>query len=82
MENGLNKYNLIFKDDEAFIAYLMAIFEDPSFSEEQLRYIIDMGIEDALYLYEKNKRTSPLAVYVTEVVKTYVQEIKDSKNLK
>jgi len=82
MENKLNKYNLIFKDDEAFITYLMTIFEEPIFTEEQLRYIIDMAIEDALYLYKKNKRTSPLAVYVTEVVKTYIQEIKDSKTSK
>jgi len=79
MENKLNKFNLIFRDDEAFIAYLMVIFEDPMFTEEQLRYIIETAIEDALYLYEKNKRTSPLAVYVTEVVKTYIQDIKENK---
>ena len=74
-----NRYNLIFSDDEAFIEYMMVVFEEPMFSEEELKDIIIIAIEDGNYLYEKNQRTSPLPVYLTQVIKTYIQDIKDMK---
>jgi hypothetical protein len=76
MENE-NRYNLIFNDDEAFIAYLMVVFEEPSFTEEELRSIIVDAITDGLYMYQKYDRTSPLPVYITQVVKTYIQDVKE-----
>jgi hypothetical protein len=79
MENE-NRYNLIFNDDEAFIAYLMVVFEDPAFTEEELRSIIVDAIADGLYMYEKYDRTSPLPVYITQVVKTYIQDVKQYLN--
>jgi len=79
MENE-NRYNLIFNDDEAFIAYLMVVFEDPAFSEEQLRSIIDDALIDGNKMYDKYERTSPLPVYITQVVKTYIQDVKESLN--
>lgn len=76
MENE-NKYNLIFNDDEAFVAYMMVVFEEPSFTEEELRSIILDAITDGLYMYQKYDRTSPLPVYITQVVKTYIQDVKE-----
>ena len=79
MENE-NRYNLIFTDDEAFVAYMMVVFEDPSFTEDQLREIIVDAIKDGLYMYEKYDRSSPLPVYITQVVKTYIQDVKQYLN--
>lgn len=79
MENE-NRYNLIFNDDEAFVAYMMVVFEDTSFTEDQLRGIIVDAIKDGLYMYEKYDRSSPLPVYITQVVKTYIQDVKQYLN--
>ena len=74
-----NRYNLIFSDDEAFIEYMMVVFEEPMFSEDELRGIIVDAIKDGLYMYEKYDSSSPLPVYITQVIKTYIQDIKDMK---
>jgi hypothetical protein len=58
----------------------MVVFEDPAFTEEELRSIIVDAIADGLYMYEKYERTSPLPVYITQVVKTYIQDVKESLN--
>ena len=81
MEYEPNRFNLEFNNDEAFIEYLMLIFEDPQFTDEQLREFITDTVGEALIMYEQNGRTpetTPLTPYVTQVVKTYFQEFKDA----
>ncbi len=78
MQNELNQFNLIFNNDEAFIEYLVLVFSDSQFTDEQLREFITETVYEALEMYKRNNGDTCLPAYVTQVVKTSIQELKSA----